>query len=111
MNRYSFTDHYGNHFERISKRAAQKRYESGQSVTLCPAKLRPGYPWSPHLTVLERQEICVHSPTPEDPHRFAHIPEPFDHLVSNFVWYNCQHNEVGYYPAFYIESRKDEVKA
>lgn len=26
----------------------------------------------------------------------------FDTFVQNFEWYNCQHNETGYYTSFYL---------
>lgn len=32
-------------FTRISKRAAEKRYNAGEVVILCPVKLRPGFPF------------------------------------------------------------------
>ena len=32
-------------FTRISKRAAEKRYNAGEVVILCPVKLRTGFPF------------------------------------------------------------------
>ena len=43
-------------FTRISKRAAEKRYNAGEVVILCPVKLRPGFPYFPEIPV-KREEI------------------------------------------------------
>lgn len=43
-------------FTRISKRAAEKRYNAGEVVILCPVKLRPGFPFFPEIPV-QREEF------------------------------------------------------
>ena len=76
-------------FRRISKRAARKLWGStttAPSIALCPVKLRPGFPWAPHITY----------------HAAEQIERPFDTSVNSFEYYNCNLNETGYYTAFYI---------
>jgi hypothetical protein len=86
MNAYTIRSE-GTSFTRISKAKARKLWsEAKHNIALCPVKLRPGFPWAPQFTFLagEQKEL------------------DFNWCVTRFVWYNCQHNEIGYYPAFYL---------
>lgn len=78
-------------YTRISKRKARKLWEAGNmNIAVCPAKLRPGFPWAPHIMLGTSEE---------------HYERGFNKLVVDFEWYNCSY-ETGYYSAFYIVSRK-----
>lgn len=78
-------------YTRISKALARVYYNESKpgeaKFCLCPCKLRPGYPWSPHMKAYKKDE------------------QDFDKLVSNFEWYNCSY-EAGYYAAFYRVENK-----
>ena len=80
----------GSQYRRISKAKARKLWGTGPTISLCPVKLRPGGPWQSDIRyfVEEQRE------------------REFDRLVNSFVWYNCQHNETGYYPAFYLVTQE-----
>lgn len=92
MNHYTITDR-ATRYTRITKTEARKRWESNQPIHFCPVKLRPGYPWSPGCTIF--------------PEKYKEENYTFEQAINNFNWYNCQHNETGYYPAFYIETNLD----
>lgn len=81
MTRMTFSDS-GATYTRISKREAVRMYTTGQSFAACPVKLRPGFPFAPH--------IMIH---PDE-------TRSFDQMINSFKYYNCSH-ETGYYPAFY----------
>lgn len=78
---------------RITKRQARKLFDAGKDVVFCPVKLRPGFPLAPHMD-FRKSDYLDESIYPHN--------SMFDKLVCNFAWYNCQLNETGYYPAFYI---------
>ena len=75
-------------FTRISKKQAQKLFDAGQEIYLCPVKMNPANPYWSMAMPCQKDENW----------------DDFEKLISNFVYYNCNH-ETGYYPAFYI---KDE---
>ena len=91
MNRFIIRDGTTT-FTRISKREAFRLFSQGKLVALCPVKLRPGYPFSPHVFV-------SWDPTQE----WRSVGESWERLIREFTWYNCS-CEAGYYPAFYVES-------
>ena len=74
-------------YERITKAQARKRYELGEDIYLVPCKCSPDNVWG--LTFqMNKDNINT---------------DGFDKTVNCFIWYNCNHNELGYYPAFYIK--------
>ena len=75
-------------FTRVTKKEAEKRFNKGLPVFLCPVKLKPGAPWHP--------EIMIKKGSEEE--------KKFIKLLNNFIYYNCSSNEVGYYPAYYIKT-------
>ncbi len=83
MNKYTFRDNQGKTWKRVSKRAAQKAYDAGQKVHLCPSKLSPFGPWNIGITVSN-----------ETGHTFNDITE-------EFRWYNCSRT-TGQYVMFYL---------
>ena len=87
-------------FTRISKSEARKLFNAERPITLCPVKLRPGYPFAPHCRIFPDLKNCgnVYTDT---------LDKLFDLYVNEFTFYNCNVNETGYYPAFYTETYKD----
>jgi hypothetical protein len=72
--------------KKINKPTARKLYNSGADVVMIPCKCRPGGAWLTGATVNKNS-----------------TSRSFDDLVNEFVYYNCNYYELGYYPAFYIE--------
>jgi len=74
-------------FRRITKAAARRAWATeARNIALCPANLRPGFPWAPHCTFLAGEQA----------------ERPFDQTVISFTYYNCPDHETGLYPAFYF---------
>ena len=76
-------------FKRVSKRVAEKRYDAGEVIYMCPSKLRPGEPWHPEVAVTKRFDS-------------GDAKMMFEHDVARFEYYNCTYS-AGYYAAFYIK--------
>lgn len=87
---------FGN-LTRISKARARKLWGK-QDISLCPCKLRPGFPWRPNIDVFA-SEIAEKLASKYEHERKA---ADFDVYVRNFEYYNCNMNETGYYTAFYL---------
>lgn len=73
-------------FSRISKAAARKLYDAGQTVYFCAVNMRPGAPWNPECKVQFNQADL----------------ETFEQRVNAFEYYNCS-SETGKYTAFYVK--------
>lgn len=73
-------------FNRITVHQAKRRYKNGEDVVLCPHKLRPGYPFAPHVTVTNN---CGE----------------WGKVIAEWKYYNAS-REVGYYPHYYVETRQ-----
>jgi hypothetical protein len=73
-----------NGYKRITKRAAEQFYETGQPVLFCPVKLIPGGAWGIGCTITKEEG------------------RTFEQELNAFEYYNCN-NETGYYTAFYIK--------
>lgn len=76
---------------RINKTTARKLYESGQSIYMCPVKLRPGKPGYPEKLI---------TPDPKDEWR------SFESDLDSFETYNCNYY-TGQYTAFYSKGKED----
>jgi hypothetical protein len=88
MQKHKFNDGNTPH-TRVSKAAARKLWDAGRPVVFCPVKLVPFGGFRPS---------CMMQKSADQP--------DFEKAVRDFVWYNCQLHETGYYPAFYVA---DEV--
>lgn len=77
-----------NYIIRVNKTVARKLYSLGFDVGLCPCQAHPESPWGLR-TLYNRYS----SPYGCD----------FDKLVSDFTISRCGYNEVGRYPAYYVE--------
>lgn len=100
MNRYTFNTPDGK-LTRISKTKARKLWGKAD-MRLCPAKFAPGGPWRVDMPVFA-SEIASRLAS-----EYEHEREQsaFDTYVRNFEWHNCQHNETGYYTAFYLTEKE-----
>ncbi len=84
MNRYIIHDVVKKtRYERITKVAARKLFNSGEKIYICACNLRPGSPWFPEIQV--DNSIC----------------RDFEKVVNDFTFYNCINNETGKYPSYY----------
>ena len=74
---------------RISARKAKNLWgKTKQTISLCPAKLRPDGPWRPNIDIFPAEQAG----------------RDFDKTINEFIYYNCQQKEAGYYPAFYLRA-------
>lgn len=84
MIRYEFKDKTGKNWVRISKSEARKLYDRGDTICLCPCKMRPfGYWHYEFITEVNRWK-----------------KESFDELINSMKFYNCD-PETGNYVSFY----------
>jgi hypothetical protein len=91
MNKLSFTGTlYGQnlHLVRIDKRKARNLFDKGVEIYLVPSNFKPFNAWfGPMVASLNN---CFN----------------FDQLANNYTYYNCINSETGYFPAFYINTKK-----
>ena len=76
----------------IQKRAAQKLYDAGESVYLCPCKFVPLGVWN--IGCLVSNKYNGHEDVTVDDNK------SFEHVVNSFSFYNCN-SEAGLYITFY----------
>lgn len=74
-------------YKRIDKRKARSLYNAGYTIYLVPCKIWPNDrgPWIQPYPIYKKEG------------------ESFDNHVNAFEYYNCNHNELGYYAAFYVK--------
>lgn len=96
MHKYTVTDHTGNKWERVSAQKARAAFLSGDSVTICPHKLRPWGFWNPQFTIFRDDETHAW----ELQHYGAR--GVWDLLINSAIAYNCSY-ETGYYLAYYLQ--------
>jgi hypothetical protein len=96
MNKYTFTDS-SSRYDRISKHVAYIRFTWDKSIILCPVKLSPGSPFTPHIELHKQSFDQWREHGGDD-------KTSFDMMINNFCYYNCQFNETGYYSAFYVRT-------
>lgn len=83
MRKYTYTKN-GFTFERIDKKTAQRAYNNGLAIVVCPCNLRPGAPWFPEIVTSNKDG------------------RTFQEMLNAFIFYNIRDKETGRYPAFYI---------
>jgi len=77
-------------YQRVSKRTAERLYNSGTTLYLYACKVRPNNQWiSPAKTNINTSD------------------QSFENMVNVFEHYNCNYNELGKYTAFYIQEVQD----
>ena len=85
-----FTDHDGASWMRISKRRARSEYENGRDVIITPAFVDPFNIWRPHTRISNKRQWGV--------------DVTFDSIINEYEYYNCNSNELGRYPAYYVRT-------
>lgn len=85
-------------FTRISKRAAEKLYNAGETVRICACKLSPVNVWGAYSDANNRDFTAVSG---DGFNTTVARNRAFETVVNAFRFYNCNH-ETGYYPAFYV---------
>lgn len=88
-----------NGFKRISKKAAEKLYNAGEVVRMCPVKISPVNLWG-FFTDCQKERF-----TPVAGDGFDTTVarnRDFETVVNAFAFYNCN-AETGKYPAFYVK--------
>ena len=78
--------------ERISKARARRIVsETSESVYIVPCKCVPGIGW--YCTArINKKVLEINEYT-------------FESFINEFIYYNCQYNQTGKYPAFYIKTK------
>ena len=79
--------------QRVSKPSARKLYNKGVEIYITPCKISPENCWG--IGSWHTKDLSVD------------FDEDFDILVRDFTWYNCQYEDWGRYPAFYV--RKEDL--
>lgn len=89
------TYHEGKKYVTVSKKTAEKIYNAGYDVTLCPEKMLPFTGWNMGCTI---------SKTDTD-------TDSFTERLQNFSSYNCQLWETGYYARYYVRASAVKIVA
>lgn len=75
-------------YSRISMRKAEKLFGQGKTIRICGCKLSPVNAFGIFSDISSSNSDDI----------------AFSNIVNAFKFYNCN-NEVGYYPAFYVEEK------
>lgn len=74
----------GAEYKRVSKPTAKRLYADGKEIFVAPWKARFGNWYASFAMKKESDE------------------DDFESRINAFIYYNCQCDEIGKYPAFYI---------
>lgn len=105
------TKYKSDNFERISKTKAFIRFCNNLPVYFCPVKLHPESPWQLSVQISSAEWIEEEWQSANCDYHNYNCPMPsqkiimanaFSNAINNFNFYNCNLNETGFYPAFYI---------
>lgn len=98
-------------FVSITKREARKLFANNTTFILCPHKLRPGFPFSPHVMVFTStirwwKDVAK---TYQNEREWAGNANntAWNLMYDNWVYHNSSY-ETGYYPAYYIIKKEGE---
>lgn len=89
MHNYTLTDSNGINWTRVNATRARRLYDTGHTITICPCKCNP---FNPYYST--GYELVKPSDT----------SDTWDTIVNAFMFYNCNYNELGLYPAYYVQS-------
>lgn len=84
MIKYNF-----NGLKRVNKTTAKKLYNAGINILIVPCKVNPttAGTWSLGYCLNKNNNNL----------------DSFENAINNFIYYNCNYNELGKYPAYYIK--------
>lgn len=105
-------------FKRITKRQAKQLFADGKLIYLCPAKLRPGFPFNNACPVtmtddlkhsaLRYRDYAINQDIDNYSKQYAHlwkgdiVSTAWDLMYNNWSYYNTSY-ETGYYAHYYVE--------
>lgn len=84
---------------KVRKENARKYYNKGCDIALLPCKASE--------SVLYEQDVWVR-PVIINKKNTEKTENAFDRTVNEFIYYNCQWAETGYYPHYYIKKEDME---
>lgn len=87
-------------YERVNKQTARKLFNKGFDITIVPCNCFPGNMWGISYTT----NCYEYEDTPK-----TYCKSIFDKLINSFIYYNCN-NELGEYPAFYVNTEKTYIQ-
>ena len=97
MNKYTFTDNNGAKWERVTKPTAKKNFVAGNNVILTPCKTCP-------FTFLSSSYIANYEELEKNSElEGLTLADAFNAIIQEFLYYECQYEDMGKYPAFYIK--------
>ena len=79
-------------FKRISKVAAKNIYNNGGTVYACPVNMNPIHSYYNMTAKINKQDLGGLD---------------FNKVINRYTYYNCINNQIGLYPAFYVEVNND----
>lgn len=85
-----YTDNKGISWTRVNKRRARALYDAGHTITVAPVNMRLNHVWCTYIRIGRKLKFS--------------LDDSFDSLVNDYEYYNCNSNEVGRYPAYYVRS-------
>ena len=87
-----------NGYKRISKRMAEKLYNSNGTIHLVPCKILPND---------EGAWITPYSANKKETFDRYQEDQTFDKIVNSFEYCNCQYAETGKYTSFYVKEEQN----
>lgn len=95
-------------FTRITIQTARRMFSGGKEIILCPRKLRPGYPFSPHAFIysphwIDKRLNLWHDNYVHPAHHSLLVREAWDMMIREWEHFNASY-EAGYYPSFWVET-------
>ena len=83
------SDSNGATWQRVSKRRARYEYDAGRDVIITPVYVNPFNMWRPHARISNKRRWGC--------------DVTFDSIINEYEYYNCNSNELGRYPAYYVK--------
>lgn len=90
MTNRTIADRDGAMWQRVNKRHARYEYDAGRDVIITPVHVDPFNIWRPHARISGKRQWGR--------------DVTFDSIINEYKYYNCNSNELGRYPAYYIRT-------
>lgn len=87
-----------NGYNRITKAAARRAYNAGETVRICPVNISPVNMYGLYADCSNAKHTTVAG---DGFNTTIARNKEFETIVNAFIYYNCNH-ETGYYPAYYV---------
>ena len=79
-----------NNLVRVNKTIARKKYNDGEPVLIVPCKCDPTNNYFSLSIIISKNDELIDT-------------IDFDKRINYFTYFNCNYNELGKYPAYYIK--------